>query len=73
MIEKMLLRKYKCALENYASLYNNAQQKERHRYIYPLRISGISFYDARKLGFNVTSYQWKHCLNRSKRNKGNFH
>ncbi len=49
MIEKMLLRKYKCALENYASLYNNAQQKERHRYIYPLRISGISFYDARKL------------------------
>lgn len=66
----MTLNKYVYALRGFAKIFNTAAQKEKYQFIYPVRNAGISFRKAKELGFNVTSYMWKMCLNRHKRNKG---
>lgn len=64
------LFKYKKALRGYAEIFNNAKPKEKHQYIYPMRIAGISLKEAKEIGFKVHSWMWKKCLDRSRRKKG---
>ena len=64
------LSKYKSALKKYAYIANNADKKEKHRYIYPLRSSGLSLKHCKDLGFHISKWLWVKCLNKSKRNKG---
>ena len=66
----LTIKKYQKALKEFAEIYNNAKLKERHRFIYPIRISGIAFDHAKKLGFKVTHWQWNKCFDRSERHKG---
>ena len=68
----LMLKKYQNAVKGFADIYNNSKQKERHRFIYPIRSAGITWANAKKLGFKVTHWQWAKCFDRSKRNKGNF-
>ena len=66
----LTIKKYQKALKGFAELHNTAKPKERHRFVYPLRISGISLSHLKKLGFKITHWQWVKCLDRSERNKG---
>lgn len=65
------LKKYQKALNGFADIFNNAKSKQKHKYIYPLKSSGITYVHARKLGYNVTTWLWKTCSDRSERKKGN--
>jgi len=67
----MINEKYsQIALKNYSVLYNNAKQKEKYKYAFPLRESGIKYKDALKLGFKITKYMWKKCLDNTERAVG---
>lgn len=61
---------YKKALKGFADIFNQSSEKEKHKYLYPILISGITRSHARELGFRATPYMWKNCLKRNKRNKG---
>ncbi len=54
------------ALHYYAKLYNNAKPKKKHRYLYPIRMSGISLRKAKLLGYETNSYIWSKCMNTGK-------
>jgi hypothetical protein len=58
------------ALNNYSSLYNQSKPKEKYKYLNPIRMSGMSRERAKRIGFKITSYMWKSCLNTNPRNKG---
>ena len=68
--DKVTIKKYTKALQGISEIYNNANLKKRHTYLYPLRNAGLSFLETKNLGFNVTSWSWKQCLNRNDRKKG---
>lgn len=61
---------YRKALNAFAKLFNEASQKEKHKYLFPILNSGITRSHARELGFKTTSYMWKNCRRTHKRNKG---
>ncbi len=46
------------------------KQKKRHFIVNPLRKAGISFNEARHLGFKVGRKLWSTCRDELKRNKG---
>ena len=48
---------YKKALQKFSSLFNNAVQKDRYEYVYPLVCSGMSRSHAVELGIRVTTYK----------------
>jgi hypothetical protein len=62
--------KYKQALKSFGRIFNAAKPKERHEFIFPMRIAGLTFKQARELGFNVSFRLWQSCLNQRKRNIG---
>lgn len=62
--------KYKIALKGFAKLFNDAKQKEKHAYLYPIRRAGIPIKQAKELGFKVSFRLWQTCLNQTKRSKG---
>ena len=64
------IMKYKKALGGFADIYNTAKRKDKQQYIKQVRKAGISFKDAKNIGFKVTSWMWKRCLNTSRRNNG---
>ncbi|RNA02663.1 ubiquitin carboxyl-terminal hydrolase 7 [Brachionus plicatilis] len=69
--EKNLLQsKYKTALRYFSRIYNEAKPKDKHQYLYPLRISGLKKKEAESLNFFSTSYMWQKCLNKNIRNIG---
>lgn len=69
--QKMKLQDhYIGALRCYSRLYNSSKDKKKYKYLYPVRVAGISFRKAKELGFNITSHMWSTCLNTEKRNKG---
>ena len=78
MITNILTAKEKCllhvkhtrALQNYGQVYNSTPQKQRHKYLYPLRKAGISIQEARSLGFHATFHMWKSCTRTNERKKG---
>lgn len=45
-------------------------QKERYSIIKPLKTAGLSFNEARNLGFRVGRRLWLTCHNETKRNNG---
>jgi len=65
-----LIRKYKNALKKFADIFNKAKPKEKHQYIYPIRSAGISFSNAKELGFYVKKKTWLNCFDQSDRDKG---
>jgi hypothetical protein len=67
---KLLIRKYEKILKNFSDIFNNVKQKEKFKYLYGLRSSGITQSQCLKLGFRVTSYLWRNCLNPEERSKG---
>jgi len=60
-----IYRKYKNALVNFGQLSNNAKQKDRHVYIYPLRQAGLTHKQANELGFKVSFRLWRSCIDQS--------
>ena len=64
------INKYERAFKQYANLYNEAKRDEKHKYLYPIRSSGIKFSQAQKFGFSVTKYMWKKSMHRSGLSKG---
>lgn len=69
----LLLLKYKKALQGFADVYNNASPKDKHQFVYPIRNAGITYLNAKKIGFNVSRWIWKRCTNKLRRDKGNIY
>lgn len=65
-----LNRKYKNALVSFSKLANDAKQKDKHVFIYPLRSAGLTHKQANELGFKVSFRLWRSCLDQRTRNKG---
>jgi hypothetical protein len=65
-----MLSKFERALKIYSELFNNAPQKKKHKYLYPIKRAEISYSAALKLGFKATKYMWKGCMYTAARNKG---
>jgi hypothetical protein len=69
--EKVQLnQKYHRALCEHAKLCLISKPKERYSFIRAIRIAGLSYKDAKKLGYNVSKELWTSCLNSDERNKG---
>lgn len=61
---------YRESLKNLVGFYENIQLKERHKFVRPIKNSGLSYQKFRDLGFPVSNYLWDTCLDSSDRNKG---
>ncbi len=48
------------------------KQKEKHELLYPIRSAGLSYKEAKSLGFNVSFRMWKSCLDQRIRSKGKY-
>jgi hypothetical protein len=68
--KQLLLGKHIRAIRNYSKIFNQTSQKQRHKYLQPIRESGLSYKKSRKLGFQATTHMWKNCLNEAERKKG---
>lgn len=62
--------KYENALKSFRKLFNSAKPKERYKFIYPIKISGLKKAEALRLKFKVNSYMWQNCLNLKMRDLG---
>ena len=58
------------ALINLSTAINNRKQKEKHHFIRPLRLAGLSLEEAKELGYNISKDLWANCLNTNERNLG---
>jgi len=65
--------KYEKALKNFGKIFNGRKQKEKHELLYPIRSAGLSYKQAKSLGFNVSFGMWKSCLDQRIRSKGKYH
>ena len=61
---------YKNALKNLVVYYQATKLKERHKFVKPIRDSGLNYSDIRELGYPISRYLWDTCENSSERNKG---
>lgn len=71
--KKELSKKYIEALKGISQAVNNTsiiKQKNKHHFIRPLRKSGLSYVQAKELGFDFFGLLWKSCLNEEERNLG---
>jgi hypothetical protein len=64
--------KYGKALQLFSRNFNNAKQKKKYMFLYPIRASGLSFKHAKSLGYRSSWYLWNKCLDQRKRNSGFF-
>lgn len=62
--------KYEKVLSKFAKIFNSAPCKKKYLYIRPLKISGLTISNARKLGFKTTYFMWKNCEITAPRLKG---
>ena len=66
----VILESYKKALKYFSNFFNKAKKKEKFKYLYPIKASGFTMREARRLGFNCSKYLWRKCLNTNDRNLG---
>ena len=58
------------ALINLSTFINNRKQKEKHHFIRPLRLAGLSLEEAKELGYKISNDLWANCLNSDERYLG---
>lgn len=63
-------RTYYKALNNLSPVINSIGSKQKYRFIFPLKESGLSLMECRGLSYNISNYMWKSCENQSERSKG---
>ncbi len=62
--------KHILALRHFSTLFNTEKQKQKHKFISPIRKAGFSIKEASFLNFKVSQYLWKNCLVLNKRKLG---
>ena len=60
------------ALKLFSQIFNDAKQKQKYKYLYPIQKSGITKKCAKTLGFKVSNHLWSKCLDKRIRNQGFF-
>ncbi len=68
--KKKFTSKHLKALRLFGEIYNKKKQKNKHKYLYPIKRAGFSISEALHFNFKISTHIWHSCLNRSKRNKG---
>ena len=54
--------KERLALQEFSQLSNESKMKNRRFFIRPMRISGFSFSETKRLGFKCSLHLWKSCI-----------
>ena len=62
--------KHSNALKKFGTLYNVEKQKKKFKLLCPLKASGFSLIEAKKLNFETNKRIWKSCDNGLMRNNG---
>jgi len=62
--------KFSTALTKFGRIFNEAKQKKKKKFIYPIKSSGLNRSEAVALGYNVSKYMWQTCLNTTSHKKG---
>jgi len=67
------IEKYEKALSLYSDIFNTVPQKQKHKYLHPIKTAGIEYKKALKLGFRATEYMWTNCSKRADRKNGKLY
>ncbi|CAF0925295.1 unnamed protein product, partial [Brachionus calyciflorus] len=58
------------SLKNLIDFYKSIKLKERHKFIRPIKNSGVCYSELRDMGFPVSRHLWESCEKSNERNKG---